>query len=262
MYHDEMNKTVAWYPGTVRIFIGALQRYHSKLTEYSTRTTTTINTEREHARAITDILSRAITGIQDDGDMVEITILGKDWALIHQLTQQFLSWKGQVLRESTAIPEALEFEKEEIETARHALQVFEQMKIPRGNPIPVEFYGERVDNTAIGGNVVNIGTLNNINGQFVGINTGTVNQSNEVEMELSKISEAITDSQISDDVKREYLADLVSINAQLAGGNADQSFVKNAVEKLKVALSVGGDLVTIATFVLPHLDKLQHLIKF
>lgn len=260
MYHDEMNKTVEWYPETVRVFIGALQRYHLKLTEQSNGTTITINKECEHTKEVTDILSHSITGAQDDGDTVGITMLGKDWALVHQLTQQFLSWKGQVLRESTAIPEALEYERGEIETARHALQVFEQMKIPRGKPIQVEFYGERVDNTPLSGNIVNIGTLNNINGQFVGVNSGTVNQSNEIEVELSKISEAITKSEISDDVRREYLADLVSINAQLAGGRPDQSFVKSAMGKLRAAIGLGGDLATLATVMLPHLDKLQHLV--
>lgn len=263
MYHDEMNKTLAFSKPSYTIMLNALNRYIFKLNELSNSGTKIINDEIELAKSLSEKLERAILDCQDDGDVLELSMLGKYWGKIHALCTRFLSWKRQIVREQVekTIPEALEPELQEIEDANYLNGIFEKCKVPIGDIIPVEFYGENMKNEPKA-QTFRIDTFNNFNGQFVGINNGgTVTQSNQIEISIGKISDAINTSEVSDDIKQEYLADLVAVNAQLNGGKPDKGFVEKALGKLRGAIGVGGDLATITALVLPHLDKLQHLIK-
>lgn len=174
-----------------------------------------------------------------------------------------MNWQRQLLTEGLKvnIPEAMEPEQRQVEIATEAIQRFEKMGIPRGDIIKIEFYTEPMTDKLIQAQSFTIETFNNFNGQFVGINNGTVNQSNDTEIAIGKISEAINEAEVSSDVKQEYLADLVSVNAQVKGGKPDKSFIEKTLGKIRTAIGVGGDLATIAALVVPHLDKLQHLIK-
>lgn len=263
MFHMEMTTTYWWLPDKCEMYEAVLVHYIDRLKSQHRSGTTSIAIELGWANKVRKIIAEARERSEDEGDDVEVSLYGKDWAKLHSLTARYLSWQRQLLTEGLRVnvPEAMEPEQEQIRISTEALQAFEKMGIPRGDTINIEFYIEPMTDKPTQSQSFTIETFNNFNGQFVGFNNGTVNQNNDIEVSIGKISEAINEAGIPNEAKQEYLADLVSVNAQIKGGNPDKNFVGKALDKIRSAINTGGDLATIATLVLPHLDKLQHLIK-
>gem|GEM_PF-4696199 len=263
MYHDEMNKSYYWKPDSCELFRKALSRYIDRLKPLAREDRTKINNEIERAQAISDLIQKQARESADKGDEIAVSLLGKDWALVHSLLARYSSWKSQLLRESTEIPEAQEPDKEELEEVRRLQQVFEKMEVPRGEVIGVEFYTspEKKDNSTAQ-QIINIGTMN---GQFVGINHGTVNQENEIEITLKNLSDEISKSEAPQEVKKEALADVLTLNAQIAGGKPDKGIMKNTLDKLtkilKGGLTYGASAAQIYQVAIqPHLSSIQKFI--
>jgi len=255
--------TYWWLPDKCEMYEAALSRYTERLISQHRSGTIIIAREIGWARKVRKTILEARQKSEDEGDDVEVSLYDKDWAKIHSLSARYLSWQRQLLAEGlrVSVPEAMEPEQQQINIATAAIQAFEKMEVPRGDIIKFDFYTEPMTDKPTQAQSFTIETFNNFNGQFVGFNNGTVNQSTEIEVSIGKISEAINEAEISNEVKQEYLADLVSVNAQIKGRNPDKGFVENTLGKVRTAIGVGGDLATIAALVLPHLDKLQLLIK-
>lgn len=263
MYHDEMTQTYSWYPETYLIFDKAISRYIERLSQSARDDTATINNEIERAKNIVNLIRESKDAVGDKDNEVSVGMMGKDWALVHSLLAKYSGWKDQLLRENTDIPEALEPYKEELAEVRRLLGIFEEMQVPRGKYIAVEFYTspEKKDNSTTQ-QVINIGTMN---GQFVGINHGNVNQEIEIEVTLKNLSDEIINSELTPEIKKESLADVLTLNAQIVGGKPDKGIMKNTLDKLsevlKGGLTYGGSAAQIYSVVQPHLVNIQKFIE-
>jgi len=129
MYHNEADQKILLLPKSIKVFIKALNRYALKISEQEQ--VPKIVEDQDYRQTIIKVLSDALKKAEDEGDTVEVILLGKKWAIIKQVTQLFLSYKEQLLRENHSIPVVLEYKEEEIEHIRELLQLLEQQGIPQ-----------------------------------------------------------------------------------------------------------------------------------
>lgn len=255
-----------WETSTIDLFVNVIKAYLKCLEPFYKKGNEKIEKEiKEMKKLIAYLRQQQRSENSNWGGFIEVYFMKSTFGRLVDILNKYNSMARQIFREKKEkilVDGALEAEEKELEHLEKILNIEPFLYVPRVPALVPDFSAAFFESAPVPqsqiGQPINI---EKFYGQAVfGPNYGQMVQNNYQEFikELQDFSIKIMRSNdIPPEVKKDAMVDIQTLTAQLNKTKPDATIMQKAASSLSVLANIS----QIASFVVPHIDKIQHFIS-